>query len=48
MPANPDFINEEPAEAMILDGLDFVLTTTRSTPGKGNRHDFIYDDAAVV
>jgi hypothetical protein len=46
MPANPDFTNETTAAGTNCDGLDFVLTTTRPTPGKADRYGFVYRQTA--
>ncbi len=46
MPTTPDFTNEKPAARTNRDGLRFVSTTTRLTPGKANRHGYVHPDAA--
>ena len=45
MPA-PIILKTRPAEAMILGGSEFVLTTTRLNSGKDNRYDFLHHPAA--
>ena len=39
-------VNEKPTARTNRDGLNFVLTTTRSTPGKDNRHGYVHPHVA--
>lgn len=40
--------NEEPAAGTIRGGLKFVWTTTRSTRGKDNRHEYVQHPVAPI
>ncbi len=45
MPATPNLKREARREDN-RDGLDFVRTTTRLTPGKDNRNEYVHPTAA--